>query len=92
MRFVLPPLRRPRHPLARALLAVLGAVILGALLAFGLLAVLAFLAVGAVAFLARQLTSRPQAPMRPQAQAQAGARGDVIEGEFVVVRDPQRHR
>lgn len=90
MRFVLPPLRRPRHPLARALLAVLGAVILGALLAFGLLAVLVVLAVGAIAFLARQLTSRPHPAMRPQARA--AAHGEVIEGEFVVVREPPHRR
>jgi hypothetical protein len=73
--FLLSP---PRHPLARAGLALLGLAILGLLSAIGL--ALAVVVVGALAVRAtwRRLTQAP-APRPPHAP-------QVIEGEFRVVR------
>ena len=51
MHFSLPPLRRPRHPLARALSLVLGVAVLGVLLVFGLV-VAGVLLVGGIVLLA----------------------------------------
>jgi hypothetical protein len=70
----------PRHPLLRALLLAVGALILAGLLFFGLVAGLAIVAVGALMLLLRRLLPR-KAP-RP-------AQGDVIDGEFRVVEPPR---
>ncbi len=72
---------RPRHPLLRLLLAAAG---LALLAMFSVVA----LAIGAVVLLAlavRRLFLPQRAPTRQQA---ASAAGDVIEGEFSVVRKP----
>ncbi|MDQ0010897.1 hypothetical protein J2T07_003103 [Luteibacter jiangsuensis] len=85
MRFVFPPIRRSRNPLVRALSLVLGLAVVGVLLVFGVV-VLGVLMAGGLVFLAvRQWklahgraagTARPASPKDP----------DVLEGEFVVIR------
>jgi hypothetical protein len=77
MRFVMPPLRH-RHPLVRLLSAVLGLAVLGALLVFGLLALAVFAVVGGIWLLVHQWRHARMAP--------APRNPDVLEGEFVVVR------
>ena len=66
-------LPRTRHPFLRAVSAVIGVLILAALVVFGFFAALALVTIGAVIWAAR-----PQAPPPPPG---------VIEGEFTVVRD-----
>jgi hypothetical protein len=82
MRFSLPPLRRPRHPLARALSLVLGVAVLGVLLVFGLV-VAGVLLVGGIVLLAVRQWKQGHAPA-----AAVGARPQpaVLEGEFEVIR------
>ena len=85
---------RTRNPLLRMLSVALGVIVIGATLVFGFFIVLGLAAIGAAVWAARQFgkspapapaagTYRPQPPptSRP---APAG----VIEGEFVVVREP----
>jgi hypothetical protein len=85
MRFVLPPLHRPRHPLLRVLSALLGVAVLGALLVFGLLALAVFAVVGGGLLLWRRWAQSrtPAAAPGPHAPPHTP---DVLEGEFVVVR------
>ena len=73
---------RPRHPLARLLLAVIGAVLLVGVLALGFFALLAFAFIGAIVAITRAVTraSNPAAARHP-----AGGDARVIEGEFVVL-------
>ncbi|UXI69258.1 hypothetical protein [Tahibacter amnicola] len=83
-------LPRTRNPLARAVFAVLGALVLAGVLVFGFFALVLLVCVGAVIWLARHLAG-PRAPAAtatasagtppPSRQTPAG----VIEGEFVVV-------
>ena len=75
MYFAMPSMRRPRHPLARALSLLLGVAVLGVLLVFGLVVAGVLLAV-------RQWKQgrAPAKPMAPNAQPA------VLEGEFVVIR------
>lgn len=84
-------LPRTRHPLLRALATVAGVLILGATLVFGIFIVLGLAAIGAAVWAARQL-SKPgaAATATPQSAAQPGrpTPAGVIEGEFVVVREP----
>jgi uncharacterized protein (DUF58 family) len=82
MRFNFPPVRRSRHPLVRALSVLLGLAVVGVLMVFGVV-VLGVLVVGGGVLLAvRQwkLSRQPQA-------ARARRPGDVLEGEFVVLRN-----
>ena len=84
MRFVLPPMRRPRHPLARALSLLLGVAVLGVLLVFGLV-VAGVLLVGGIVLLAVRQWKQGRAPARMAAQAKP-QQPAVLEGEFVVIR------
>jgi hypothetical protein len=91
MRFVLPPLRRPRHPLARALSLLVGLALVGLLLVFGLV-VGGVLLVGGGVLLALRYWTRGQ--RKVSASPAAGShRPEVLEGEFVVVhqRGPAAH-
>lgn len=72
---------RPRHPLLRALLAVVGAVLLVGVLALGFFALLAFAFVGAIVAATRALARAQHASTR----SAAGADARVLEGEFVVL-------
>jgi hypothetical protein len=83
MRFSLPLPRRSRHPLARALSLLVGLAVVGVLMVFGLVVAGVLLVGGALVFALRHWSRK-----RP-ATAPMGARGhkpEVIEGEFVVLR------
>ena len=80
---------RPRHPLMRALLAVLGIALVGAVLVLGFFALIAFAFIGGIVALTRAVArahTGAAAPTRPASANDAR----VIEGEYVVVRDPAR--
>jgi hypothetical protein len=76
---------RPRHPMMRAFLAAIGAVLLVGVLVFGFFALVAFAFIGSIVAIVRAI-----------ARSSAGASGvphpagpvdqRVIEGEFVVLR------
>jgi hypothetical protein len=84
MRHAFFQLSPPRHPLARAGLALLGLAILGLLSALGLAFALVVVALFTARALLRRLTrGTPAAAARP-----AGPR--VIEGEYHVVRPADR--
>jgi hypothetical protein len=93
MRFVFPPIRRSRNPVARALSVVAGLAVLGVLLVFGVV-VLGVLVAGGLVFLAvrqwKLATARANGTAAPQPQPQANpARSqdpNVLEGEFVVIQ------
>jgi hypothetical protein len=92
MAAVLFRLPRTRHPLLRALSALLGVVVVGVTLVFGFFIVLGLAAIGAAIWAARQF-GKPATPVgeaaRPQAPpSERPAPAGVIEGEFVVVREP----
>jgi hypothetical protein len=95
MRFVFPPVRRSRNPLARALSVVAGLAVLGVLLVFGVVVIGVLLAGGIVFLALRQwkLARAPAAaaPQRPTAQPAQDPK--VLEGEFVVIRqrEPVHH-
>lgn len=81
-------MRRSRHPLIRALSVLLGLAVIGVLLVFGL-AVAAVLLIGGVVLLAL----RQWKHVGGSATATSGAEGhqpDVLEGEFVVIRQESR--
>lgn len=84
MRLFLHSMRRPRHPLARLLSLLLGVAVLGVLLVFGLV-VAGVLLVGGIVLLAVRQWKRGSAPSRRGA-AHATRQPDVLEGEFVVIR------
>ncbi|MCM2355814.1 MAG: hypothetical protein NDI68_03920 [Arenimonas sp.] len=67
---------KPRHPLVRVLVGLLGLALLLVLVAFGLVIGLGMLLFAAV----RRLVNSARTPATP--------REDVIEGEFTRVRDP----
>ena len=80
---------RTRNPLLRVVSAVVGVVILAALVVFGFFAALALVTIGAVVWGVRQFT-RPAASAstaRPQGPPSPPPVTGVIEGEFTVVRD-----
>lgn len=88
MTAVLFRLPRTRHPLLRALAAVVGVLILGATLLFGIFIFLGLAAIGTAVWAARQFAKpRPAAPASADAQPGRPAPAGVIEGEFVVVRE-----
>jgi protein-S-isoprenylcysteine O-methyltransferase Ste14 len=82
MYFAMPSLRRPRHPLARALSLLLGVAVLGVLLVFGLV-VAGVLLVGGGVLLAVRQWKQGRAQAKPVA---SNAQPAVLEGEFVVIR------
>jgi fatty acid desaturase len=88
MRVFLPPMRRPRHPVMRVLMALLGLAVLGVFMVFGLMALAVFIAVGGVLFLLRWWNTRHQRRngARPGA-AHRYADEQVIEGEYVIVHE-----
>jgi len=80
MRFVFPPPRRSRNPLARVLSVVAGLAVLGVMLAGGLV------------FLAVRQWKLARGGGRPAPQpsaARAAHEPKVLEGEFVVIRERQ---
>lgn len=88
-------LPRPRNPLLRALSVLLAVVATAATLFFGAVLVVALVAVGAVLWATRQFTrSKPAVSASPTAEPVNSAQSarppppGVIEGEFVVVREP----
>lgn len=84
MRIHLPSPRRSRHPLVRALSLLLGIAMLGVLLVFGL-AVAGVLLVGGVLLLAWRQWKQVRMPLTPAAKP-GKPTADVLEGEFVVIR------
>ncbi len=84
MYFAMPSMRRPRHPLARALSLLLGVAMLGVLLVFGLV-VAGVLLIGGIVLLAVRQWKQGRMPAKPVASG-ANAQPAVLEGEFVVVR------
>ena len=80
---------RTRHPLARLLTIVIGAVALVAVLAFGLFAAVALIIGGSIVLLVngmRQPRSAAASPASPPPPP------GVIEGEFKVVHDSRAER
>ena len=82
-------LNRPRHPLARIALAVVGAALLGGILVLGFFAVIAFAFVGGIVALTRAFL-RPHAGSPTAPTATADPR--VIEGEYAVINDTRAVR
>jgi len=80
---------RFRHPLARALFALAGALALAGLVVFGLFTAIALTVVGGLVWLVRQFV-RPAAPRA--AATRPSPPSGVIEGEFVVLRDEETRR
>ncbi|HWU52597.1 MAG TPA: hypothetical protein VN153_07240 [Tahibacter sp.] len=83
---------RSRHPLLRVLSALIGVVLVGAALVFGFFLVLGLAAVGAAIWAVRQF-NKPASPAAtastpPRTAAQPASASGIIEGEFVVVREP----
>ncbi len=82
-------LNRPRHPLARLALAVIGIALLAGVLVLGFFAVIAFAFIGGIVALIRAFARSPatvsQAP---------GATPDprIIEGEYAVIHDTRAVR
>jgi hypothetical protein len=81
-------LNRPRHPLARVALAVIGAALLAGVLVLGFFAVIAFAFIGGVVALIRAFarSSQPAAPSAGTADPR------VIEGEYAVIHDTRAVR
>lgn len=79
-------LNAPRHPLLRFLLGLLGLAVMGALLVFGFFAFLALAAIGAVLMLVRAWRMRHQ-ERRPDDTADPAQSTEVLEGEYVVIRE-----
>ncbi|MGH8042452.1 MAG: hypothetical protein ACREPN_10450 [Rudaea sp.] len=73
-------IQRPQNPALRLLLAVLGIVFVVGILVLGFFAVVAFAVIGGIVALLRAL-GRPRAPAARTRDPQ------VIEGEYVVVRN-----
>jgi hypothetical protein len=82
MQFILSSMRRPRHPLARALSLLLGVALIGVLLVFGLVVVSVLLVGGGILLAWRQWTrARQPAPIAQRAAHQP----QTLEGEYVVI-------
>jgi len=73
---------RPRHPLARIALAVIGAGLLVATLVLGFFALMAFAVIGGIVAVIRAV-SRAQTAQAPARAADP----QVIEGEYAVIHD-----
>ena len=74
---------RPRHPLSRLMLGVLGALLLVGILVLGFFALVAFAFIGGIVALVRAF-NRASAGAPPRTSINDPR---VIEGEFSVVRD-----
>ncbi|MCQ4166105.1 hypothetical protein [Tahibacter harae] len=84
---------RTRNPLLRALSALLGVLIVGATLVFGFFVLVALAAIGAAVWAARQFGKSAERPAAGTATPPpASPPPGVIEGEFVVVREPAPRR
>jgi hypothetical protein len=77
---------RPRHPLMRAFLAAIGAVLLVGVLVFGFFALVAFAFIGSIVAIVRAIT-RASAGASGVPHPAGAADQRVIEGEFVVLRN-----
>jgi hypothetical protein len=73
---------RPRHPLLRLMLGVVGALLLVGILVLGFFALVAFAFIGGIVALIRA-AARANAPAAPRPTM---AEPHVIEGEFSVIR------
>ena len=73
---------RPRHPLARVAIAVIGVGLLAGVLVLGFFALVAFAVVGGIVALIRAV-SRAQGIQSPARKADP----QVIEGEYAVIQD-----
>jgi Flp pilus assembly protein TadB len=82
MAFSLHSVRRPRHPLARALSLLLGLALLSLLLVFGLVVAGVLLVGGGVLLAWRYWTARRM----PRPTAAQRNHPQVLEGEFVVIQ------
>jgi len=96
MRFVFPPVRRSRNPLARALSVVAGLAVLGVLLVFGVVVIGVLLAGGLVFLAVRQWKLARGGTVAAAAQPSVARPTEdpkVLEGEFVVIhqREPVHH-
>lgn len=78
----------PRHPLARMLAGVVGALALLALIAFGVFA-LAALVVGGMIFMMINALRGPGS-RRPSAAPHRAHDADIIEGQFTVISNDDR--
>lgn len=85
MNFVFPPIRRSRNPLVRALSLLVGLAVLGVLLVFGAVVLGVLMAGGLVFLVVRQWKLSRGGVSRP-AQPAAAKDPNVLEGEFVVIR------
>jgi fatty acid desaturase len=83
MHFILSSMRRPRHPLARALSLLLGVALISVLLVFGLVVVSVLLVGGGLLLAWRQWT-RARHPAAPTTQ-RAAHQPQTLEGEYVVI-------
>ena len=72
---------RPRHPLARIALAVIGAALLVGVLVLGFFALVALAVIGGIVAVIRAVTRAQHAPTPRAADPR------VLEGEFAVIRD-----
>ncbi|MGH8158731.1 MAG: hypothetical protein ACREPQ_11475 [Rhodanobacter sp.] len=88
MHFAMPSPRRSRHPLVRALSLLLGVAVVGVLLVFGLV-VAGVLLVGGALLLGWRQWKHGRGPASPAA-ARTTHQPDVLEGEFVVIRQQGR--
>lgn len=84
MNFHLPPPRRSRHPLARALSLLVGVAVVGVLLVFGL-ALAGVLLLGGGVWLAWRQWKQAHSSLAATVRASKPA-SEVLEGEFVVIR------
>jgi hypothetical protein len=80
---------RPRHPLARLLLAVVAMLALAGIVAVGFFALVAFAFIGGVVALVRALARSQSATAASQPRA-AADHPRIIEGEYVVVDSRRR--
>jgi hypothetical protein len=77
---------RPRHPLMRAFLAAIGAVLLVGVLVFGFFALVAFAFIGSIVAIVRAV-ARASAGGGNAPHPAGAVDQRVIEGEFVVLRN-----
>lgn len=89
MFFALPSMRRPRHPLARALSLLLGVAVLAVLVVFGLV-VAGVLLVGGIVLLAVRQWKVGRTPSPRANTHHADGQPAVLEGEFRVINEGRR--
>lgn len=79
---------RPRNPVTRLIGWILGLFAVLGVLALGFFAFVAILVVGAIWMLVNALRGNKRAPARPASRAQESG---IIDGEFIVVRESEKH-